>query len=86
VVCYGHNNNAWFPHPHLPLKAGYAAHSTQAFARDRAKQFPLIPNAPQYRFKPDSYGIDLLGIRAIQRRPAQEQVSTSTGSESPCHW
>ena len=29
VFCYGHNNGAWFPHPHFPLKAGYSAHSTQ---------------------------------------------------------
>ena len=28
VVCYGHSKNAWFPHPHCPLKAGYTAHST----------------------------------------------------------
>jgi len=43
---YGHNNNARLIYPHLPLKAGYTAHSTknevfQAFAREIGALYPM---------------------------------------------
>ena len=44
------------------------------------------PYAPQYRFTPDSYGISFGNANTPQDSPAQEQVSTKTGSGSPCHW
>ena len=92
VFCYGHNKIAWFPYPHLPLKAGYTAHSTQGcsvsptsgFRPEKASEKALLPT---HR----NTGSRLIRTKSAKgftprNSPAQEQVSTKTGSGSPCHW
>ncbi len=65
-----HSGSSFFPA--YSLKAGYTAHSTRFCA-------------PPCRFIPGSYATTAAKI-SCALSSAQHQVSTVTGSYTPCHW
>ena len=65
-----HSGGSFFPA--YSLKAGYTAHSTRFCA-------------PPCRFIPGSYATTVAKI-SYALSSAQHQVSTVTGSYTPCHW